>query len=1246
MKNYKYFLFSLFLLTLFSNANFVFASTEIYGGIITSDTVWTKESSPYIIYSPIDGGDDFTVGSDATLTIEAGTIIKLDYGESIKVLGKLVANGNSEEKIYFTSINDPIGEIAEPCEDADLCGYIVEPYNYDWSGIEVKAGGNIDLKHSVISYANDALYSELSIGFLDNIVVKNCENFIFASSSVFDITNSNVSNISGDAFFLISSSSVSFISSNINNVGGELTSLMFDSGLNIENSNIENISSDFSFVYSSSSLNIKNSQIKNTVGLFEAFNNSKVTFYDSDVKKVTGGYLAEIFNDSSIDIKNSNIENFISNESAAFSVFNDSLIKVASSSFSDISANTIFQVFNNSSFDLSDSSIKNISGIAVEVFQSDDGFSTTTLNILNSTISGGNDIGLEIFGKQVNVNISKTKIQNFAGDGIQTFSYPNIFITDSEISGNNNGIVSWGTNLEIKNSSIIDNKNYGISNVSPDDGYLSIKAINNWWGDKNGPYYRPDPYEETATSTSNMISWNVEYNPWLLDLPGTKPKCCSNVMFLPGLEASRLYIDEDEEEKIWEPPLINSDNSLLYLDDDGNSIKSGVYTKDVIDSAYVWKKGNIYSSFISSMNEIKNEGIIKDWATVPYDWRMSVEKLLENGTKSSDGKIYYYDNQSTFTEPYIISELKRLAESSDTGKVTIIAHSNGGLVTKELINKLGDEASKFIDDIIFVAVPQVGTPQAIGSLLHGFDEGLPVKFMPFVFSPTEARNLGVNMESAYGLIPSDQYFNYVSDPVITFDDSDLLKNFSEKYGAVINSGTGLYNFLSDQNREDLETKSELASLPNLNEKLYDSSVELHNNKLDNWQIPDGVKLTEIAGWGEKTLSGIDYYQGIKTECVSSNDISGCTKYNKIPILEYKPKMTIDGDGTVVVPSALWMASSSNVDKYWLNLKDYDTFLTLERKHADILEIPELNDFIKNIIVQSTSSLPKYISVSAPINNDLEESLSFTLHSPLTLDLYDVEGNHTGISTTTNEIEENIPGSRYLEFGEVKYISVPASSTVYLSMLGYSSGSFTLNIDELEGNNIIASTTFAGIPSASSTIVTTTILNGDLASTTPLLVDINGDGESEISLPLRINEIVEPDLSKKQNNHRRRIYEELSNTNEIIEDNFKEDIGSKDEEFLDNQIVMEDFIISDYKNNIVPANETISTTSISLNNKVKEKIDKQVLTIIKKENKSLDIVKNTNNNQNLVASVGNISENGLINKIVSFIKKTITKIFSW
>jgi hypothetical protein len=69
------------------------AATEVTG-IISSDTTWTKANNPYNLTSSI------TVASEVTLTIEPGTIVKLNEHQ-LQVNGTLIARGTSNDPINF-----------------------------------------------------------------------------------------------------------------------------------------------------------------------------------------------------------------------------------------------------------------------------------------------------------------------------------------------------------------------------------------------------------------------------------------------------------------------------------------------------------------------------------------------------------------------------------------------------------------------------------------------------------------------------------------------------------------------------------------------------------------------------------------------------------------------------------------------------------------------------------------------------------------------------------------------------------------------------------------------------------------------------------------------------------------------------------------------------------------------------------------------------------------------------------------
>jgi len=600
---------------------------------------------------------------------------------------------------------------------------------------------------------------------------------------------------------------------------------------------------------------------------------------------------------------------------------------------------------------------------------------------------------------------------------------------------------------------------------------------------------------------------------------GCVGQCVSNVLFLPGIEGSRLYRQEGSidcsaippdttpseecfhENQLWEPNR-SLDVEKLFLTQEGKADPAHeVYTRDVIDEVNVLPlaQGNIYKSFLNEMKSWETTYHITA-TTTPYDWRLSLNDILSSGKKEGDNISY---SKST-TTPYIIQELRDLAATSKTGKVTIIAHSNGGLVTKALTNMLGAEATQLIDKIIFVAVPQTGTPQAIGALLHGYDQGLPKEWFPIILDDATARTFASTSPMTYHLLPSSAYFNgdgnTARTPPVTFQDGSLTQPFITAYGHGITTPTELHNFLLGGEGRPAPISTDVIRPSIAHPDLLAYGESTHQNLDDNWVLPPSISLAQIAGWGNETLGSIDYSTGV--ECVHQTMQGMCLQF--APALQYTPSLILDGDGTVVTPSALAMSTSSpNVSRWWVNLAEYNKFFSLRfsRDHKDILEVPELRTLIKNVLTNTDLNTPlDFISTSTPHSNS-DKRLFYFLHSPLALSAHTSDGGEISAATST------IPGAEYRRFGEVQYISVLASSSPQLVLTGLAQGSFTLEVQEGIGDTITATTTFAGIPSSTSTKVTMDFPDGTIANASPLAIDENGDGQIDFALTPKVGEVV-------------------------------------------------------------------------------------------------------------------------------------------
>jgi len=558
------------------------------------------------------------------------------------------------------------------------------------------------------------------------------------------------------------------------------------------------------------------------------------------------------------------------------------------------------------------------------------------------------------------------------------------------------------------------------------------------------------------------------------ELPPKEPECCSSVLFLPGIMGSTLH---ENGQKLWEPGS-EDDVGRLYMDESGNSIND-IEVGEVIETfdGPATFNVDIYKSFLDGLSEKKSAGFISDYSAYSYDWRKSLEDILVDSS--------------------LESELFSLASTSKTGKVTIIAHSNGRLLAKALINKLGVEAASLVDQIILVGVPQLGTPQAIGALLHGYDSGIPLRY-----SPALARDFALNAPFAYNLLPHYDYHSSagvsVDEPLITFDSGEATQAFIDAYGYSVTNNTELINFLLGIEGREVPSFDDLLNLTKANATLLSDANDEYANIDSSWLPPSGIKVHQIAGTGVLTTAGIKY--STVKDCLStqinSAGVWSCD-YSGRDKLAYSPVRVWDGDKTVIEPSALMMSDSSDITRWWVDLKDYNndnpSFGVFKKEHKNLLEVQDVTSFIFNNLLATSTETYTYISDSKPA---LLESnrLSFTLHSPLTLSYTESDG--TVVS------EENPYGnySEYNRYGEVQIIDVfeeKGQGTVVIN--GTATGSFTLEIEEVSGEVLASEMVYSGIPSATSSIVTLEVSGTSAEDLGPLRVDFDGDEQVDFIL---------------------------------------------------------------------------------------------------------------------------------------------------
>jgi pimeloyl-ACP methyl ester carboxylesterase len=686
----------------------------------------------------------------------------------------------------------------------------------------------------------------------------------------------------------------------------------------------------------------------------------------------------------------------------------------------------------------------------------------SSINILDSVISGNN---YGIYSQPMPPPVFLSFV-NFLGMQV---AHAQTIASSSDKPGENH--------ITVSGSSIISNHMYGIYNSVTN----VVNADDNWWGSANGP----------GSTTPSEIFGNVDYAPWLTKDPATAASsavCCSNVLFLPGIESSRLYVDQKSivghgtsTNELWEPNR-NDDVRKLFMTASGLSVNSGIYTKDIIDSALGLFP--IYKGFIAMMNGVVADKIINSWLPYPYDWRFDAQTAVSSK---------------------LMGAFLSLASTSKTGKVTIVAHSNGGLVAKLLAKALADKGeSDLLDKVILVAVPQLGTPQAIAGLLHGDNESI---LGGFLLSQSVARQLAENMPGGYGLLPSRAYFSNVSAvPLVSFSSSTLADYKFAADGQTIAGYDALKNFMtgiSDQRMPPAD--SDIGSPSILHPTMIDSAQKIHD-AIDGFSFATTTKAIVLAGWGEPTLAGISYYE--KVSCSNA----AMTLLGKSPVctksLEHSATTTLLGDNTVVMQSAAAPISSSS--DYYFDLGSESKGKTTSDGHSTILNTDSAVSFVKQQVTQpadQVQSLPPYISNKPPTMADVhQDDLVVSVHSPVELNVYDSQGNHTGPipnpdpTSDLGRFETNIPGSEYVPNDGDTYVRVPYGTDYKITFAGTGMGSFEVDTEH-DVNGVEATTTvFADMPvtpllKAELVLATTT---GSSATTTGtitqmILFDFDGNG---------------------------------------------------------------------------------------------------------------------------------------------------------
>jgi len=183
-------------LLLIAIASFCFSSsqaiaqTTITAGTLTANTTWTKAASPYIVTN------NLMVAGGVSLTLEPGTIVKFEPNVQLIVAGQLIANGTSNDSIYFLRNSSTQNWAGITFSVGSVASSISAQYAYQSGSVfNYCAIRNVTSTNGAIYTVNTALYISNS-----TLNQNNANGIRFAYSGMFTnldkvvIANSKISN--------------------------------------------------------------------------------------------------------------------------------------------------------------------------------------------------------------------------------------------------------------------------------------------------------------------------------------------------------------------------------------------------------------------------------------------------------------------------------------------------------------------------------------------------------------------------------------------------------------------------------------------------------------------------------------------------------------------------------------------------------------------------------------------------------------------------------------------------------------------------------------------------------------------------------------------------------------------------------------------------------------------------------------------------------------------------------------------
>lgn len=563
-------------------------------------------------------------------------------------------------------------------------------------------------------------------------------------------------------------------------------------------------------------------------------------------------------------------------------------------------------------------------------------------------------------------------------------------------------------------------------------------------------------------------------NFWLIDdlstdaggVPATRP----SVVVIPGLMGSKLRNNDrcaNTDSELWPnvAELIRSWNDEhlrpLILKPNGSEPESScdqIYNAGVIREISLGPATvkQVYGPLIEYLQTVGFEVYPFD-----YDWRLDLRQTADRLDEFIDRVV------------------------NETGRVSIVDHSLGGLLARYYVTSSPTRAAK-VEQVISIGTPFLGAPKALKLIRWG--DPLPVNFLWLelgLLNPERSKEIAQNSPVAYQILPSARYF-------------------------LVNGG-GYYRVegrVLDENATRQVIRQEH------NASLLISAEQFHSDSMDDWnRTPLPVAFRLIVGTGREETPGRIHERTVL-------DWLGRQRV----VVDIEPT---NGDGTVPVHSASLQGHgydfSGRVPIWYADDLKHDE-LVIERYVVEfvgaLLATPPNAQALlraqpaKQMTVSSAMALyqgpvgnftmARHAETLPPTPPEMSEipfgvdGAQVTSLGAVALHVYDQAGHHTGV-TLTGLVEVGIPGSSYTVVGNSTIVTLPSGGAYRIRANSLGDEFVNLRIRDLQGTSthlIQRTISFMDVSFLGNTVAELHYVPNRPSDVPILVLDIDGNGDPD------------------------------------------------------------------------------------------------------------------------------------------------------